>query len=152
MTNRLYRSRKDRLIGGVCGGLGAYFGIDPVIVRAVFVIVAIWGGIGFLAYLVLWIIIPAEERLGAASQDVISANVSEIEQQAQDLASEARGVFAGGTRAPTERTMWAAVALIVLGAALLVGNLTGIAFEKLWPILLVALGAYLIYQAAQRRE
>jgi phage shock protein C len=43
MTNRLYRSRKDRLVGGVCGGLGAYFGIDPVIVRLVFVVLTFPG-------------------------------------------------------------------------------------------------------------
>jgi phage shock protein C len=151
MINRLYRSRKDRVIGGVCGGLGAYFGIDPVIVRVVFVILAIWGGLGFLGYLVLWIVIPAEERVGMPSQDVIHENVSEIEQQAQGLAQEARGVFSGQTTAPTQRTMWAAIALIVLGAVLLLGNIFGIAFERLWPALLILLGAYLVYQAAQRR-
>jgi phage shock protein C len=152
MTNRLYRSRKDRLIGGVCGGLGVYFGIDPVIVRLVFVVLTIWGGLGFLGYLILWIIIPPEERAGTMSQDVISGNVSEIEQRAQDFAQEARNTFSGKTPVPAERTMWAAVALIVVGAILLIGNVLVIPVERLWPAALVLLGLYLIYQAAKRRE
>lgn len=152
MTNRLYRSRKDRLIGGVCGGLGVYFGIDPVIVRLIFVVLTIWGGLGFLGYLILWIIIPPEERMGAISEEVISSNVSEIEQRAQDFAQDARNTFAGKTTVPAERTMWAAVALIVVGAILLIGNIFVIPVERLWPAALVLLGVYLIYQAANRRS
>mgnify|MGYP001141625898 CR=1 FL=1 len=127
MSDRLYRSRKDRLIGGVCGGLGAYFGIDPVIVRVVFVAAAIWGGLGFLAYLVLWIIIPPEERTGMATGDVIGANVSEIERSAEGFAAEARQVFTASTPDTRERTKWAAIGLIAVGATLLFGNLFGIA-------------------------
>jgi hypothetical protein len=82
---------------------------------------------------------------------VIGSNVGEIERTAHDLAQEARSVFTGETRVPMERTMWAAAALIVLGAVLLVGNITGIAFGRLWPVLLILLGAVMIYQAAQRR-
>jgi len=151
MGDRLYRSRKDRLIGGVCGGLGAYFGIDPVIVRLVFVAAAIWGGLGFLAYLLFWIIIPPEERSGAPTSDVIGANVSEIESSAQGFAEEARDVFTRSTPETRERSKWLAVALIVVGTALLFGNIVGIALGKLWPLLLVALGVFLIYQAQSRR-
>ena len=150
MTNRLYRSRKDRMIGGVCGGLGVYFGIDPVIVRLVFVVLSIWGGLGFLGYLVLWIIIPPEERSGALSQDVIGSNVAEIEKSAQNFAQDARDTFSGRTPVPAERTIFAAVALIVVGVLLLIGNIFAIPFDRLWPALLVLLGVYLIYQAAKR--
>ena len=56
---RLYRSRKDRMIGGVCGGLAEYFNVDPVIVRAVAVLLLFPGGLpGLVPYLVLWIIVP----------------------------------------------------------------------------------------------
>ncbi len=151
MTNRLYRSRKERMLGGVCGGLGAYFGIDAVIVRLVFVALAIWAGMGVLGYLILWIIIPAEERTGATSQDVISDNVLEIEHQARNFAQEARSGFVGLSSVPAERTIWAAVALIVVGAALLLGNLFNIPFSQLWPVALIALGVYLIIHASQRR-
>ena len=55
---RVYRSEKDKILGGVCGGLGEYFGIDPVLLRLAWVIFALAGGAGVLAYIIAWIIIP----------------------------------------------------------------------------------------------
>jgi phage shock protein C len=60
MTRRLYRSRGERIIGGVCGGLAAYFEIDPTVIRFVFLLAALLGGHGILVYLALWIIMPPE--------------------------------------------------------------------------------------------
>jgi phage shock protein C len=48
------------MIGGVCGGLGEYFGIDPTIVRVLWVAVTLLGGAGIIAYLILWIIMPQD--------------------------------------------------------------------------------------------
>ncbi len=59
-TRRLYRSRNDRMIAGVCGGLGQYFGIDATIVRLIFVAAVLAGFSGVLAYLILAIVIPLE--------------------------------------------------------------------------------------------
>ncbi|HEY4161387.1 MAG TPA: PspC domain-containing protein [Candidatus Saccharimonadales bacterium] len=59
MTKRLYRSRNDRMIAGVCGGIAEYFNIDPVLVRIVAVILLLPGGFpGFLPYVILWIVVP----------------------------------------------------------------------------------------------
>lgn len=55
---RLQRSRKEKVIAGVCGGLAEYFGIDPVIPRLVWVFLALGYGLGILAYLICWIVIP----------------------------------------------------------------------------------------------
>ena len=55
---RLLRSREDRVIGGVAGGLAHYLSTDPVIVRLVFVVLAVFGGGGILAYIVAWLVIP----------------------------------------------------------------------------------------------
>jgi phage shock protein C len=57
---RLYRSRRDRMIGGVCGGLGEYLGIDPTIVRLLFSLFGLGGGSAILAYLILLIVVPEE--------------------------------------------------------------------------------------------
>ena len=55
----LYRSRTDKKIAGVCGGLAEYFGIDPVIVRIIAIILLLPGGFpGLLPYIILWIIVP----------------------------------------------------------------------------------------------
>ena len=60
IPKRLYRSRKDRMIAGVCGGLAEYFNIDPVIVRVLAVVLLFGAGTGFLAYIVLWVVVPED--------------------------------------------------------------------------------------------
>ena len=55
---RLYRSVSDRMIAGVCGGLGEYLRIDPTLVRLAFVFFALWAGGGVLAYIIAWLVIP----------------------------------------------------------------------------------------------
>ena len=59
--NVLRRSRSDRVVAGVCGGLGAFFGINPVWFRLAFLLALLPGGLpGLLPYAVMWIIIPSE--------------------------------------------------------------------------------------------
>ncbi len=67
-TKRLYRSEHDRMIGGVCGGLGKYFSIDPTLVRLLFVFAALTGGHGLLIYLILLIVVPIEPAPTPAGQ------------------------------------------------------------------------------------
>jgi phage shock protein PspC (stress-responsive transcriptional regulator) len=55
---RLYRSTEDRKLGGVCGGLGEHFDLDPVFFRLVFLALICFGGIGLVAYLAMWILVP----------------------------------------------------------------------------------------------
>jgi phage shock protein C len=57
---RLYRSRSDRVIGGVCGGLAVYLDVDPSLVRVLAVLSLLLPGPQILAYLVAWIIVPEE--------------------------------------------------------------------------------------------
>ncbi|HEY53378.1 MAG TPA: PspC domain-containing protein [Caldilineae bacterium] len=57
---RLYRSRDDRMIAGVCGGLGEYFNIDPTLVRLALLFLTLWGGGGVLVYILSWIVIPEQ--------------------------------------------------------------------------------------------
>ena len=61
-AKRLYRSRTDRKIAGVCGGLAQYFGWDPVIPRILLVVLVLGYGIGILAYLICWLVIPLEPK------------------------------------------------------------------------------------------
>ncbi len=57
MTKKLYKSRTDKKIAGICGGLGEYMDVDPTIIRLAAVFFAFWGA-GFIAYLIGWIMIP----------------------------------------------------------------------------------------------
>ena len=62
-TKKLYRSRSDKLIAGVCGGLGKYLGIDPTLIRLAFVLLVLFGvGSGLLVYIIMLLIIPEEPR------------------------------------------------------------------------------------------
>ena len=58
MERKLYRSRNDSRIAGICGGLGEYLDIDPTLVRLIFVLLALTGGHGVLLYIILWLIVP----------------------------------------------------------------------------------------------
>ena len=59
-TRKLYRSKTDRKVAGVCGGLAQYFNVDATLIRVLFVVLAILGGSGLVLYLALWIIVPNE--------------------------------------------------------------------------------------------
>lgn len=58
---RLYREKKERLLGGICGGIGRYYDTDPNLIRILWVVLTLISiGIGVIAYVVAWIIIPEE--------------------------------------------------------------------------------------------
>ncbi len=78
----LYRSRKERMLMGVCGGLGEYFKIDPTLVRLAFVIATLMGGPGLIAYVVLLIVVP-EEPFQVVEATHVEPMTVEVEQVAE---------------------------------------------------------------------
>jgi phage shock protein C len=62
-TKKLYRSRSDKMIAGVCGGLAQYLSLDPTLIRLLFVLIVLLGGADVLAYLILMIVVPEEPAL-----------------------------------------------------------------------------------------
>ncbi|MCK5085252.1 PspC domain-containing protein [Candidatus Parcubacteria bacterium] len=83
---RLYRSRTDRVLFGVCGGLGKYFGIDPVIFRILFVLFFFIDGAGLIAYLIMILIIPNEK--GIEKDDKEKGEVDEFAEKIEKSAGE----------------------------------------------------------------
>ena len=59
-TRKLYRSRTDRKLAGICGGLAQYFNADTTLIRVLFVVLALLGGPGLVIYLLMWILVPQE--------------------------------------------------------------------------------------------
>jgi phage shock protein PspC (stress-responsive transcriptional regulator) len=59
---KLYRSRKNRIIAGVCGGIGEYFKVDPIIIRLLWALFGLIMGSGVILYILAWIIIPEEPK------------------------------------------------------------------------------------------
>jgi phage shock protein C len=78
MHTKLYRSPTDRMLGGVCGGLGAYLAIDPVLIRLFFVLLTLGGGSGIAVYILMWILIPYPDQNAAGSSETIKAGADEI--------------------------------------------------------------------------
>lgn len=68
-VKRLYRSREERWLAGICGGLGNYFSSDPTVIRVLFVLFSLVIGGGIIAYIILWIVIPLEPE---EAEDVLS--------------------------------------------------------------------------------
>lgn len=123
----LRRSRTDRVIAGVCGGAGRYFGIDPLLIRIAFVVLTMAGGSGILIYLLAWLLIP-EERPGDAGR----------------LGPPAGRGGAGAAR------MVLGTVLIAAGAILLVQQFEPAVARVIWPLTLVALGILVVVQGIRR--
>lgn len=62
MSKQLYRSKNNKVIAGVCGGVAEYFEVDPTIIRIAWLLLAFPGGIGLLAYIICWIIMPEKNE------------------------------------------------------------------------------------------
>jgi phage shock protein C len=123
----LRRSRDDRVIGGVAGGLGRYFGIDPILLRIVFVVLVFAGGSGILLYLIGWIVIP------------------------QETAGDPVGPPPEGLR-PSFGAEALGLVLIALGAFFLLRLLLPDLFATryLWPVVLIAIGVALLLRGSRR--
>jgi phage shock protein C len=100
-TKRLFRSRTDVMLGGVCGGLAKYLSVDPTVVRLVFVLLLFIGGGGFWIYLVLWLITPVEPRI--ESGEVVEVRSSKVESMPTDVkAGTSAVVQVSSTEKPDE--------------------------------------------------
>ena len=152
---RLYRSRTDRMVSGVCGGLAQYFSIDVTLVRLVFLLLLVFGGSGFLLYLILWIVVPDEQRLDASPQDVMQANTQEMAQSAREFGKsmgQAVGSSSGDVAQSAARNgpLIFAVILIFLGIWFLLQNLLHIDLGQLWPVVLIVIGLALLIPALRK--
>ncbi len=144
MQKKWYRSRNDRMIGGVAGGIAVYFEIDPVIVRIIFTFAVILGGSGVLAYILLWIIIPEEpftiENDSSINNSTTSDKTSNSKYTDTNNEPKANG------KNDNKRTSYIfGGILIVLGFILLINNF--FTFEAFWPLIFIALGVALLFKS-----
>ncbi len=154
-NQRLYRSASDRLIAGVCAGLGKFFSVDPTIVRLVFLLLFFLGGSGLLLYIILWIIVPDERRLDATPQEVMHANTQELAESAKQLGQnvgQAVGASSGDVAQTAARhgPLIFAVILIGLGLWFLLQNLLHVDLSQFWPVILIVIGLALLIPALRR--
>ncbi len=123
MTRRLYRSRKEKIIAGVCGGLAEYFDIDPVIVRLLMVLLFIYG-VGIIIYILAWIMIPMEPPEKVEVEEVVVDTVEDKK----------------------KRERVGAIILIITGVVLLFGAFYSMSFiwKIIVPLTIIAAGIYIL--------
>jgi phage shock protein C len=145
VSGRLERSRTNRVIGGVCGGLGEYLDIDPTFVRVVMVILGL-SGIGILVYIALLILMPQPGeampfvRPAAGAATPVDPSAPVVPAVVDPLAAERRRNAVG-------------ILLVAVGAIFMLGNLgffRGLDWKYIWPLIIIALGVYLIAQRTRR--
>ena len=161
MTERLYRSTREKMIGGVCGGLAEYFDVDVTLVRLIAVITLFMGGVGFLAYLAALVIIPRnnEERpaYGGQSntnvQDIVNEVVHNVQETAKGFGLDREQDFGtnssqGYERKYTQRNKTAGIILILLGVLFFLNQWFPVWFtlSKMWPLLFIIIGATMLWK------
>ncbi len=118
---RLYRSREEKIIEGVCGGIGEYFDIDPVIIRIAWIALTFVAGAGVLAYIIAWIVVPYPKNTKKSS----------AREKKEDSLDEDKSGFVAG------------ITLIAIGFIILLFTLHTF-WIKVLPLLLIALGVILL--------
>ena len=144
---KLYRSRDNVMIGGVCGGLAEYYSIDPSLVRLATFLLVFPGGLSFWAYIVAWIIIPNKPLSSSISPDITPAETESSQAMIENSTEE---------KETNDNTKYiAGIVLIVLGIIFLLNTFNifvWFSFFKLWPIILIIIGAIVLVKAMNRGE
>jgi len=168
MEKRLYRSSTNRVLLGICGGLGEYFSIDPVIMRVVVVAIIIATTIipGVIAYFILGLIIPLKGTTSTSPRDNIKENLEDIRASTNKLGENIRSTFSsqpspGATQTPVSGSATSSrnsgllvlgVIIIVIGVAFLLWNIFGWVFRYVWPAMLVLAGVLIIVAVVSRKS
>lgn len=130
-NNRLYRSKSDKVFTGVCGGLGKYFNVDPIIPRLIFVALTISSGVGLIIYILMSFMVPAED--GSA---VVIDITDKIKTNNQD------------------RRLLAGVILVLVGGLFLLQQLSPtfnyfLRWKFLLPVFLIVFGFWLLFKKSK---
>ncbi|MCX7936425.1 MAG: PspC domain-containing protein [Chlorobi bacterium] len=143
MATRLYRSRTDRKIAGVCGGIAEYFDMDPSLIRILFVVLIFFNGFGLLAYVICWIVIP-EAPLG---QVIVEPG------NAEELALVPEQSSFKPHQPVTKWTIGMGALLIAIGFAILIGQLIPwFNTENIMPYIFIAAGILVLYRGWRNRQ
>ena len=148
-AKRLTRSYNG-VIAGVCGGLGKYFNLDPVLVRAIFLLLFLVGGGGLLLYIILWIAVPRDPYYYTPYQDVNppgnpSGNPGFTYEEKKTSATAADGKTSTSTSGNNMTAYILGIAFILFGMMFLLHTLFYIGLSRLWPISLILVGLILIF-------
>lgn len=149
----LYRSTKNQVLGGVCSGIAEHFDTDPVLIRIIFVVLALAGGSGVLLYLVLLAVVPEEHAAGSAGTGSTRASTAEpmhssayhSANRPTSLDDHVRDLRDRMQRSHNHAHGLLGLVVIVFGAFLLLnGYYPSVSFQQVLGILIIVIGVALI--------
>ncbi|PKL82570.1 MAG: hypothetical protein CVV24_09345 [Ignavibacteriae bacterium HGW-Ignavibacteriae-3] len=147
MRDRLYRSRRIKVLGGVAGGLSHYFNIDPIIVRILFVVFTLMHGMGLLVYIILWIVVPEEPFEMAYPIN----NESQNQNPADDTGSPLQDTIPAEAKKNGSGRIIAGTILIALGVIFFADRfIPSFDFGDIVPLIFIVIGGLLILNSLKK--
>lgn len=146
-TSTFYRSSSNKVVAGVCGGLAEKLVVDPVIIRLIFVLLAVFAGGGVLAYIILWIVLPERPWTDSYAYKGSSQSFSEANTESQGEQNPGKNFVEDPVPNPeTNKTqLIAGTILIALGGLFLVAAfIPRINVYDLWPVALIVIGLFIL--------
>lgn len=153
--NTLVRSRDNVIIGGVCGGLGNFLGVNPTFVRIFFILLIFGNGISVILYALFWLMIPLDGQVQFSSVPTTRFSTSQ-EYSYQPHSSQVR--VRGSYKEPQSQLgILVGLALILLGLNFLLPMLhldwvAWLKFDLIWPVLLIFGGLALLLRRTKGAE
>ena len=152
MNHRLYRSRNDRMIGGVCGGLGQYLGLDSTWIRLIFLAFVLAGGAGLLVYILMLIVVPE-------NPDQLPSTDASLMTTSQTPGTDAPIADASPDQPAPDRARNAMLfggLVLLAGVVLLLRNLGFGLFDwfdgdLFWPLVLIAGGGLMLWRYVKQQ-
>ncbi len=171
MQRRLFRSKHNRVLLGVCGGIGDYFDIDPVIIRIITVLLIIaFNIVAIIAYFIMALVIPIEGSVSSTPRDSIRENVADLKDTGAGIGEEIRTAFqkpegkGGVSSEPPPVTpppyshhdsnralLIVGLIIIIIGIFFLLTINFGWIWRSLWPVILIVVGLIVILLVVRKR-
>lgn len=146
MKKKLYRSTKDKMLGGVAGGIAEYFDIDSTLIRVLFILVVFLGGSGIIAYIILWVVVPE------MPYTLPDFNTSSDESYKKDNEEKPGNPFKNESEQTKDnKSLWGGLILITMGSLFLLDNyIPRFNFSDYWPLILIGVGVGLLINAKKK--
>lgn len=147
----LNRSSDEKVIGGVAAGIAAYFEMQPIVVRSIFLIAGFINGAGVVIYLILWVALPEARIWQASTENNEPMNMQESQPSDEDKVQNTSDQ--NQAKGKTNRSnIVGGLVLITFGALFLAEELfPAFDFENYWPIILIVIGVGLIVSSFKRK-
>lgn len=148
MSKKLYRSRNDRMIAGVCGGLADYFDVDSSLIRLAVLFMFLFQGVGLIAYIIAWFIIseePVKNRYKMPDDYYLEEENNKKDFNLNSEKENPEKDYKNNKEKSNKRRKLLALILIVIGSIFLLDIwVPALYWKKYWPFILIAAGFLLL--------